>query len=84
MSDYPRLMFKDGEEITVKTPEEEADKRTWGYVCAGEQSVPPSEPPPEPESEPPTYGAADDGTGEGPTEGESNDDTHAKRSKKKK
>ena len=86
---YPRLMWSpDGVEITVPTAEVEAEKRAEGYrVTAAE---PLADPAPETvvfdpqESDPLTFGAADDGTGEGPTEGASDDDTHEKKSKRKK
>jgi hypothetical protein len=80
MSDYPKLMFKGGEEITVGGAAEEAERKADGFHAVGEtfaldtgETV-----------EPPTFGPPDEGTGDEPTEGPRDDDTHAKRSKKKK
>lgn len=88
MSDYPKLMFKGGEEITVTCPEEEQAQAVVGFRAVGQTFAldDPSLPivDPEPLSDPPTFGPPDDGTGDEPTEGPRDDDTHAKRSKKKK
>ncbi len=86
MSDYPKLMFRGGEEITVGGAAEEAERKAEGFHAVGEtfaldtgETVAASE-----SVEPPTFGPPDDGTGDEPTEGPRDDDTHAKRSKKKK
>ncbi len=87
MSDYPKLLWKDGVELTVQNADEEAAKRAEGCVGHGESAAPvvvEPETEAEPASDPPTFGAADDDTGEEPTEGPADDDTHAKRSRKKK
>jgi hypothetical protein len=82
-----KLMWSpEGIEITVQTDEEEAEKKSAGYL-----NYAPGTPPPvvvegdlPSESEPPTYGAADDDTGEGPTEGAADDENYVKKNKKKK
>ena len=80
-AEYPKLMFKGGQEITVGGAAEEAEKAAEGFHAAGEtfalddgKTV----------EAPPTFGAADDGTGDEPTEGPPDDQAHVKRSKKKK
>lgn len=82
MSLYPKLMTRAGAELTVHGASEQGDREAEGWTaCDGSvvtEAVAPME------DSAPTYGAAEDGTGDGPTEGPAHDDTHVKRSRKKK
>jgi len=87
---YRRLLWSsDGVEVTVCSEAEESEKVAQGYRLTAdpESDADPFDPgyifDPQ-ESDPPTFGSADDGTGEGPTEGPSDDETHAKKPKRKK
>ena len=90
MSDYPKVMTRGTEEVTVHHRAEQGDREADGFVaCDGSRvtavpTVPAVSEAQEEVSEPPTFGPADDGTGEGPTEGPADDDTHVKRGRKKK
>jgi len=79
MSDYPKLLFKSGQEITVHSPAEEAEKVADGFAPAA-SDAPASEPPAEAPAEPvaPESEPSDDEP-EGPTFGAPHDDTHARR-----
>ena len=86
MSDYPKLMTRGAEEITVGGTAEQGDREADGWRAVDVSVVLASVTPVAPEEAPvpPTFGAPDDGTGEGPTEGPSHDDTHVKRGSHKK
>jgi hypothetical protein len=70
MSGYPKLLWKNGQETTVRSEQEESDRRAEGFLGHGETA---------PEA-PPARGAADGDDGTEATFGPSHDDTHARRS----
>ncbi len=71
MSEYPKLLFKAGQEITVGSATEEAEKVAEGYAPAASDvlAVEPTADVEEPVADQP----------EGPTFGAPHDQTHAKR-----
>jgi hypothetical protein len=84
MSDeYPKLMFRGSDEITVCGAAEEAERKAAGFHAVGETFALDTGETVEPDP-PQTFGSADDGPGDEPTEGPPDDQTHAKRSRKKK
>jgi len=74
MSDYPKLMFKAGQETTVTCPSDEAEKAAEGWRVPG--AVVASEPAPEAAAAPVSEEAEVE---DEPTFGPPGDQTHAKR-----
>lgn len=81
MQDYPKILRRGGDEITITCASEESAMAEDGWRGVGDGVAPPPE---VDAQEPATFGPPDDGTGEEPTEGPADDATHVKRSRKKK